>query len=198
MGPLGEGIASGHAVDVADVTRSEFISLACASGAHVARADVLRWGVKRASPEFPLEDLGQAALDRGGQREVASCRGRTLATTRRSCDLRIVAEDPIDSVAQLRLKANIDRAIPKGPRRQQQQIHSFAGRVHRQNQQARRDGLLSAPSPRRAFLSRVRRTCNREFTVSRLSPMHKHVGGARAHGGMLAGALCGDGPLRRR
>jgi hypothetical protein len=31
-----------------------------------------------------------------------------------------MAEDPIDSDAQLRLTANIDRAIRTGPRRQQQ------------------------------------------------------------------------------
>jgi hypothetical protein len=42
-----------------------------------------------------------------------------VATTRRSCDIRVMAEDPIDSDAQLRLTANIDRAIRKGPRRQQ-------------------------------------------------------------------------------
>jgi hypothetical protein len=38
------------------------------------------------------------------------CRGRTLATTRRSCDICVMAEGPIDSDGQLRLKANIDRA----------------------------------------------------------------------------------------
>jgi hypothetical protein len=43
-----------------------------------------------------------------------------VATARRSCDIRIVAESPIHSDAQLRLKANIDRAIRKGPRRQRQ------------------------------------------------------------------------------
>jgi hypothetical protein len=45
-----------------------------------------------------------------------------VAVTRCTCDIRIVAKEPADSDAQVRLEATVDRAIREGPRRRKRPL----------------------------------------------------------------------------